>query len=30
LPAGEQFTTLRTAGAGDIFRGVAFTPGTTN
>jgi hypothetical protein len=29
LPAGEQFTTLRTAAAGDVFRGVAFAPGTT-
>jgi hypothetical protein len=29
LPAGEQFTTLRSAAAGDVFRGVAFTPGST-
>jgi hypothetical protein len=29
LPAGEQFTTLRTAPAGDVFRGLAFAPGTT-
>jgi hypothetical protein len=29
LPAGEQLTTLRTAAAGDVFRGVAFAPGTT-
>jgi hypothetical protein len=28
LPAGEQFSTLRTADAGDIYRGVAFTPGS--
>lgn len=28
LPGGEQFTTLRTAAAGDVYRGVAFTPGT--
>lgn len=26
LPADEQFATLRTAGAGDVFRGVAFAP----
>jgi hypothetical protein len=26
LPSGEQFSTLRTAGAGDVFRGVSFTP----
>jgi len=30
LPTGEHFTTLRTADAGDIFRGVAFTPGSTH
>lgn len=28
LPAGEQFTTPRTAAAGDVFRGVAFAPGS--
>jgi hypothetical protein len=28
LPAGEQFTTLRTASAGDVLRGVAFAPGS--
>jgi hypothetical protein len=28
LPTDEQFTILRTASAGDVFRGVAFTPGT--
>jgi len=28
LPAGEQFSTLRTAAAGDVYRGVSFTPGT--
>ncbi|WP_143765510.1 hypothetical protein [Catenulispora acidiphila] len=27
-PAGEKFTTLRTTGAGDVLRGVSFTPGT--
>jgi len=27
LPAGESFTTLRTAAAGDVLRGVSFTPG---
>jgi hypothetical protein len=26
LPASEHFNTLRSAGAGDVFRGVAFTP----
>ncbi len=26
LPANEHFTTLRTACAGDVFRGVAFAP----
>jgi len=26
LPAGEQFSTLRTAAAGDVYRGVSFTP----
>jgi hypothetical protein len=26
LPAGEQFATLRSAAAGDVFRGVAFAP----
>jgi hypothetical protein len=29
-PAGEAFTTLRTASAGDVFRGVAFAPASTN
>jgi hypothetical protein len=28
LPGGEQFTTLRTASAGDVFRGVTFAPGS--
>ncbi|KWV51384.1 hypothetical protein AS156_12400 [Bradyrhizobium macuxiense] len=28
LPAGESFTTLRTAGFGEALRGVSFTPGT--
>ena len=27
-PAGENFTTLRTAGFGEVLRGVAFAPGT--
>jgi hypothetical protein len=27
-PAGESFSTLRTASAGDVYRGVAFTPGS--
>ena len=30
LPTGEQFTTLRTAAAGNIFRGVAFAPGSAH
>jgi hypothetical protein len=30
LPGGEQYTTLATAGAGDVYRGVSFTPGTSN
>jgi hypothetical protein len=28
LPAGESFTTARTAGFGEVLRGVSFTPGT--
>ncbi len=28
LPAAEHFTTVRTAGFGEVLRGVAFTPGT--
>lgn len=28
LPAGESFTTIRTARFGEILRGVSFTPGT--
>jgi hypothetical protein len=28
LPAGESFTTIRTAGFGEVLRGVSFTPGT--
>ncbi len=28
LPAGERFTTVRTAGYGEVLRGVSFTPGT--
>lgn len=28
LPSSEQFTTLRTASAGDVFRGVTFAPGS--
>jgi hypothetical protein len=28
LPGSEQYTTLRTAAAGDVLRGVSFTPGT--
>jgi hypothetical protein len=28
LPAGESFTTLQTAGFGEVLRGVSFTPGT--
>ncbi len=28
LPAGEQFSTLRTAAAGDVLRSVAFAPGS--
>jgi hypothetical protein len=28
LPAGESFTTVRTAGFGEVLRGVSFTPGT--
>jgi hypothetical protein len=27
-PSGESFTTLRTAAAGDVYRGVSFTPGS--
>ena len=27
-PAGEAFTTVRAAGAGEVLRGVSFTPGT--
>jgi len=27
-PAGESFTTLRTAGYGEVLRGISFTPGT--
>jgi hypothetical protein len=27
-PAGESFSTLRSAAAGDVYRGVAFTPGS--
>jgi hypothetical protein len=30
LPAGEAFTTLQTASAGDVLRGVCFAPGSTN
>jgi hypothetical protein len=30
LPAAESFTTLRTAGYGEVLRGVSFTPGTPN
>ncbi len=26
LPAGETFTTIRAAGLGELFRGVAFAP----
>ncbi|MBM9503802.1 hypothetical protein [Actinacidiphila acididurans] len=29
LPAGEKYTTLKTAAAGDVLRGVSFTPGST-
>jgi hypothetical protein len=28
LPAGESFTTVRSAGYGEVLRGVSFTPGT--
>jgi hypothetical protein len=28
LPAGESFVTARTAGFGEVLRGVSFTPGT--
>jgi hypothetical protein len=28
LPANESFTTIRTAGFGEVLRGVSFTPGT--
>jgi hypothetical protein len=28
LPTGESFTTVRTAGFGEVLRGVSFTPGT--
>jgi hypothetical protein len=28
LPAGEKFTTIRTAGFAEVLRGVSFTPGT--
>jgi len=28
LPPGEGFTTLQTAGFGEVLRGVSFTPGT--
>src|SRR5579875_165165 len=28
LPAGESFTTIRSAGFGEVLRGVSFTPGT--
>jgi hypothetical protein len=28
LPAGEQFVTVRSAGYGEVLRGVSFTPGT--
>ena len=28
LPTGESFTTLRSAAAGDVYRGVAFAPGS--
>jgi len=28
LPTGENFTTLQTAGFGEVLRGVSFTPGT--
>jgi hypothetical protein len=28
LPAGEMFTTLKTAGNGEVLRGVSFTPGS--
>ena len=28
LPAGESFITLKTAGYGEVLRGVAWTPGT--
>jgi hypothetical protein len=28
LPAGESFTTLRTARFAEVLRGVSFTPGT--
>jgi len=28
LPASERFFTLRTAGFGEVLRGVAWTPGT--
>lgn len=27
-PSGENFTTLKTAGNGEVLRGVSFTPGT--
>jgi len=30
LPAWETFVTLKTAGSGEVLRGVAFTPGTPN
>jgi hypothetical protein len=29
LPAGEQFVTVRSAGYGEVLRGVSFTPGTS-
>ena len=28
LPASESFTTVRSAGSGEVLRGVSFTPGT--
>jgi hypothetical protein len=28
LPATEKFSTLQTAGFGEVLRGVSFTPGT--
>jgi hypothetical protein len=29
LPAAEKFSTLQTAGFGEVLRGVSFTPGTS-